>query len=55
MSTKKRKENEKKFGKWTQHHDGSRVYFYEVNERFDWKARYIKEVDSEEKTLKFYQ
>ena len=35
--------------------DGGRRYFYEIIGRYGWKARYIKEVDASEKTVKFYQ
>ncbi|MBU3966323.1 MAG: hypothetical protein KKG76_02950 [Euryarchaeota archaeon] len=51
----KRKENEKKFCNWEELSDGGRRYFYEVDGRFGWLARYIKEVDSKEQTLRFYQ
>lgn len=54
MNTAKRKENEKKFGKWTETAQG-RIYFFEVKGKKGWKARYVKEVDKNEKTLKFYQ
>lgn len=30
-------------------------YFYEVRGRHGWKARYIKDVDAEERTVRFYQ
>ncbi|MEI7802256.1 MAG: hypothetical protein WCI97_06410 [Bacteroidota bacterium] len=51
---KKRKENEKKFGNWTVT-DSGRIYFFEVKGRKGWKARYVKEVDANENTLKFCQ
>lgn len=51
---KKRKENEKKFGNWTVT-DSGRIYFFEVKGRKGWKARYVKEVDVNEDTLKFFQ
>ncbi len=51
---KKRKENEKKFGNWTVT-DLGRIYFFEVKGRKGWKARYVKEVDANENTLKFFQ
>ena len=51
----KRKENEKKFDQWEDLLDGSRRYYYDIQGRHGWKARYIKEVDESEKTIKFYQ
>ncbi len=47
--------NEKKFEKWVKLSDGGRKYFYDVVGRHGWRARYVKEVDSNENTLKFYQ
>ncbi|MEW6095892.1 MAG: hypothetical protein AB1567_05125 [bacterium] len=55
MDLDKRRENEQKFGNWVKLENGDRRYFYEVQGRYGWKARYIKEVDSSEKTIKFYQ
>lgn len=54
MNIRKRKENEKKFGKWTET-DSGRIYFFEVKGKKGWKARYVKEVDADENTLKFFQ
>ena len=54
MNPRKRKENEKKFGKWIES-DNKRTYFFEVKGRNGWKARYVKETDNNEKTLRFYQ
>ena len=51
----KRRKNEKKFGSWEKLPDGGRCYFYEVRGRYGWKARYVKEVDALEQTVKFYQ
>jgi hypothetical protein len=47
--------NEQKFDSWEDLTDGGRRYVYEVKGRFGWKALYIKEVDSNEETIKFYQ
>jgi hypothetical protein len=52
---RKRRENERKFGNWDELPDGSRRYFYEVQGRHGWMARYVKEVDASEQTIKFYQ
>lgn len=35
--------------------EGGRRYILEVQGRGGWKARYVKEVDSEERTIRFYQ
>jgi hypothetical protein len=51
----KRKRNEKKFGAWEELPDGGRRYFYEIKGRHGWIARYIKEVDVLERTVRFYQ
>ena len=54
MNIRKRKENEKKFGSWNET-DSGRIYFFEVRGRKGWKAKYVKEVDENENTLKFFQ
>ena len=51
----KQRENEKKFSHWEKLPNGGRRYYFEILGRYGWKARYIKEVDSSEKTTKFYQ
>jgi len=51
----KRGQNERKFGNWETLPEGGRRYWYEVTGRTGWKARYVKEVDAEEKTVRFYQ
>jgi len=55
MDERKRRENERKFGAWKDLPDGGRRYFYEVSGRFGWTARYVKEVDLAEQTVRFYQ
>lgn len=50
-----RTRNEKKFGQWEPLPTGGRRYWYEVYGYNNWKARYVKEVDPEEKTIRFYQ
>jgi len=55
MDAIKREKNEKKFGNWDELPDGGHRYFFEVEGRFGWKARYVKEVDVNENTTKFYQ
>ena len=51
LDKKKRKENEKKFGTWEELPDGGRRYSYEIRGRYNWMARYVKEVDSMEKPM----
>lgn len=51
----KRQLNEKKFSNWEKLLGGGRRYWLEVKGRHGWKARYVKEVDAMEETVKFYQ
>ncbi len=55
MKKSKRKENERKFDHWTELPDGGRRYWYDVRGRLDWIARYVKEVDRDERTVRFLQ
>ena len=55
MNEGKRRQNETKFGVWEELSTGGRRYWYEVKSRSGWKARYVKEVDGDERTEKFYQ
>jgi hypothetical protein len=55
MNESKRRENERKFSTWEELPEGGRRYFYEVQGRDGWKARYVKEVDASETTVRFYQ
>ncbi len=50
----KRRINEKKFGGWEELPCGRR-YSYKVEGRHGWTARYVKEVNQKEETLRFYQ
>lgn len=52
---KKRKENEKKSTHRINTKEGGRKYWFDIKGRMGWKARYIKIVDENEHTLKFYQ
>lgn len=51
----KRRNNELKFGSWEELPDGGRRRFLEVQGRGGWKAKYVKEGDREEKTVRFYR
>lgn len=53
MST--RAQNEKKFARWEDLPDGGRRYWIDVTGRQGWRARYLKEVDINEVTLRFWQ
>ncbi len=50
-----RAQNEKKFGKWEELSGGGRRYWLDVVGRIGWRARYLKEVDAQEVTLRFWQ
>ena len=53
MST--RTQNEKKFGHWEDLPEGGRRYWRDVSGRQGWRARYLKEVDANELTRRFWQ
>ena len=53
MST--RAQNETKFGQWDELPGGGRRYRLDVAGRQGWLARYLKEVDASETTLRFWQ
>jgi hypothetical protein len=50
-----RAQNEKKFGQWEELTGGVRRYRLDVIGRLGWLARYLKEVDANETTLRFWQ
>ena len=50
-----RAQNEKKFRNWDDLPGGGRLYWLDVFGRLGWRARYLKEVDAEEVTLRFWQ
>ena len=53
MST--RAQNEAKFGTWEELPGGGRRYRLDVRGRLGWLARYVKEVDGSETTMRFWQ
>ena len=53
MST--RTQNEKKYGSWGELPGGGRRCWLDVSGRQGWRARYLKEVDASEVTLRFWQ
>lgn len=50
-----RTQNEKKFGQWEELPEGGRRYWVDVRGRHGWRARYLKVVDAQEITLRFWQ
>lgn len=50
-----RAQNEKKFRNWDDLAGGGRLYWLDVFGRLGWRARYLKEMDAEEVTLRFWQ
>lgn len=51
----RRQKNERKFGNWEELPNGGRKYWYDITGRLGWLARYVKEVNIEEETVRFYQ
>ena len=50
-----RQQNERKFGHWVQLPEGGRRYTKEISGRAGGFARYQKEVDADETTIRFWQ
>ena len=50
-----RHQNEKKFESWEELPGGGRRYRLNIPGRVGWQARYLKEVDAQEQTVKFWQ
>jgi hypothetical protein len=53
MST--RSQNERKFSHWDELPGGGRRYRLDVLGKLGWLARYLKEVDANETTVRFWQ
>ena len=53
--SQKRIKNERKFSDWVELPRDGRKYWFEIEGKFGWKARYIKEVNVDEDTTRFYQ
>ena len=51
----RRRQNERKFGRWEDLPGGGRRYRFDVSGRQGWRARYVKEVDADETTVRFWQ
>ena len=50
-----RRQNEKTFGQWQELPDGGRLYLKDISGRSGGSARYYKQVDASEKTVRFWQ
>ena len=50
-----RRSNERRFENWIELAHGGRRYWYDIPGRLGWTARYVKEVDSGENTVRFHQ
>ena len=50
-----RAQNERRFNHWQDLPGGGRRYWLDVHGRHGWRARYVKEVDPAENTLRFRQ
>ena len=50
-----REQNERKFVRWRQLISGGRCYELDVPGKQGWSARYLKEVDADENTVRFWQ
>lgn len=55
MDINKRQQNERKFPNWEELSNGSRKYWFEIQGRIGWRAKYIKIVDENDLTLTFCQ
>ena len=42
-------------GSCTDNDKVGRIYYFEINDKLGWKAKYLKEVDKDEITIKFWQ
>jgi hypothetical protein len=50
-----RQRNEEKFENWEELANGGRRYWLDIPGRRGWSARYLKEVDEQENTVRFWQ
>lgn len=55
LGKRKRQANERKFSHWENLPAGGRRYWLDLVGRRGWRARYVKEVDANENTLRFWQ
>ncbi len=50
-----RAQNERRFTHWQTLPNGGRRYWLDIAGRQGWRARYLKEVDAKERTVRFWQ
>jgi hypothetical protein len=50
-----RTQNERKFAHWHSLENGERLYWLDVPGKMHWRARYLKQVDANEQTVRFWQ
>ena len=55
MDEKQRQKNEREYEQWIETEEGGRIYSFEIPGKLGWKAKYLKEVDHEEQTIRFWQ
>jgi hypothetical protein len=55
MNEKQRQKNEREYEQWIKTEEGGRIYSFEIPGKLGWKAKYLKEVDHEEQTIRFWQ
>lgn len=55
MNEKQRQKNELEFESWKEKENGGRIYSFEISGKLGWKAKYLKEVNNEEVTIRFWQ
>ncbi|MCW5876247.1 MAG: hypothetical protein KIS85_05120 [Anaerolineales bacterium] len=55
LDERKQRQNEAKFDSWEALPDGGRQYSMTVPGRSGWKAIYLKQVDADEQTVRFWQ
>lgn len=53
MNKKQRQKNETEYEQWIEREDESRVCSFEISGKSGWKAGYLKEVNTEEITIRF--
>ena len=55
MEENKRQRNETDYDSWIEKENGGRIYSFEIVGKLGWKAKYLKEVDIQEVTIRFWQ
>ena len=55
MNKNKRQKNESEYDIWIESKNGNRIYSFEIIGKLGWKAKYLKEVNSSEITIRFWQ